>query len=334
MDKLRVIMIIESIIIVGLIIFFLHNYNTQSNLSNSQQSAYCDKHFYDNQVCLLSPTIHVGTSFLILNFEPLKEDMQNYLSYNNLNSSVSIYILNIRDGASFGINSQQSFEPASLNKLPIAIIILKKVESGKLSLDTLLPIRDQDRDSGSGNLYAANLTEMSIKDLLHYMLSESDNTAFKVLERQVTIDDLNNLSSYLDYYTKNINYSVINDPYQVTPKSTANIFLSLYFSTNLKPEDSELILSDLANTTNEEFYLNKYAGLPSNVIVADKYGEYYVGDKKFLHDCGILYIGDSRILYCIMTKDLGQEQASLVIGDMVNKIYNYVAEQKKINNIP
>jgi beta-lactamase class A len=336
MNKLKRVIVIETLIIIGLIISLLYAIYSNPNNPNNITTQYCDKHFYDSQVCLLSPTIYTGAiksnNLMILNLQPLKDDIQNYLNFRTLNSSVGLYILNMQDGVSFGINSNQAYEPASLNKLPIAIIILKKVEKGELSLDTILPIRYEDRDNRSGTLYSTDLNEMTVRDLLYYMLTESDNTAFRVLEEQVTVLDLHDLSSYLDYYTKDINYTTLNNTYQITPKSTANIFLSLYLSTDLKPEDSELILKDLTNTTYSGFDLENYSGLPSNITVADKYAQYYLGNEKFFHDCGIMYIQGSRTFYCVMTKNLDKEPASIVIGDIVNKVYNYIIQERQLKS--
>jgi len=41
-----------------------------------------------------------------------------------------------------------------------------------------------------------------------------------------------------------------------------------------------------------------------------------------------VYIDESRILYCIMTKDLSVEEATETIGTIVNQIYHYVKDTK------
>lgn len=312
------IILIEAIVIIILSIKII-------NLSSATQSvAYCDRHFYDNQVCLLSPRIYTGIlpsqNYMILNLDPLKSDIQNYIIANNLN--VSVYVVNLRDSAVFGINSNQTYRAISLNKLPAAMIILKKVEENKLSLDTPLIIKDSDRDNNSGTLYAQPIDELSVRDLIHYMLAESDNTAFNVLADQITMEDLENMSSYLDYYNDNAEGKKIEEFY-TTPKKTANIFISLYLSTVLKPEDSELILKELTNTS---FDINKYAGLPPDLVVAQKYGSYFDNDPRYFHSCGIMYAGDNRILYCIMSEGLDRGKAFDVVGTIVNKIYKFVSQ--------
>ena len=332
MNKAKVVIIIETMtIIILLVIIFLTI--TKSNPSTNNQQAYCEQHYYDDKECLLSARVYTNitpaNSFLILNFKPLNNDIKDYINNSNLN--LSIYILNLRDGASFGINSGEAYEPASLNKLPVAIIIMKKVEEGKLSLDTMLPITNDDRDNSSGSLYAEPISEISVKDLLYYMLSESDDTALWVLVKQINLEDLKHLSDYLNYYQQDINLTKgNNNVYQITAKSTGNLFISLYLSTELEPQDSEMILKMLTNTS---FNINKYANLPDNVTVAQKYGAYFTKDKKEFHSCGIIYVEDSRFFYCVMTKDLDKEKASQVVGTIVNKLYNFILEGKKVKSI-
>lgn len=326
------VIIIEAIIIIVLLII-IYFISAKHDPSNNNQESYCEKNYNDNTKCLLSPRVYTSilpaNSFLILNFKPLKEDVQSYIDKNKLN--LSVYVLNMRDGASFGINSGEAYEPASLNKLPVAIIIMKKIEEGKLSLDTMLPITDNDRDNSSGPLYALPINELSVKDLLYYMLTESDDTALWVLVNQITVEDLSHLSDYLNYYQEDINISKgNNNTYQITAKSTGNLFISLYLSTALEPQDSEMILKLLTNTS---FDINKYAALPNNVTVAQKYGAYFTKEKKEFHSCGIIYVDDSRFFYCVMTQDLDKEKASQTVGTIVNKLYNFILEGRKVKNI-
>ena len=324
MNRIKKTVIIEAIVII-LAAFLIERY-----VNNT-----CSSEYYQNdkgKTRLLSPRIYSGLlpseSFLVLNFEPLKKDVNNYITKNNMN--ISIYVLNMRDGASFGINEKEPIEALSLNKLPIAMIILEKVEKGELSLDTKLPITNEDRDILSGTLYAQQVNELSVKELLRYMLQESDNTALWVLLKQINLVELNKFTNYVGYYKNNMNYLESSDSFLVSAKTTSNLFISLYLSTVLKPENSELILSYLTNTT---FNVKKYAKLPDNVIVSQKYGEFYINNKNIFHSCGIMYIENSRIFYCIMTDGLQREKARDTVGILVNKIYNYVIKAKNIDEI-
>jgi beta-lactamase class A len=320
--NLKKAMIVETIIII-LLLMFIGSQMSKNAWAGKQQEKYK----------FISPRISKGVlepkSYLIFNFKPLELDIRNYIAEQKKEDpaqEIGVYVENMRDGASFGILANEGFEPASLNKLPIAIIIMKNIEQGKFTLATKLPITDDDRDTRTGVLYKTTLQEMAIQDLIELMLVESDNTAFRVLARQVTLQDLRDISRYLDYYNETVDteYPIQND-YAVTPRSTSHLFLSLYLSTILQPEHSEYLLSLLAHTT---FDINKEAHIPPEVVVAQKYGSYYVGTEQFFHSCGIMYLDETRIFYCVMTKDIEKDKATEIIGGIVHRIYTYTVQTR------
>lgn len=297
--------------------------------ASKNENLYCEKHYTDASKCLLSSRVYNSLiepkSFLILNFDPLRKDIQNYITNNNYN--ISIYVLNMRDSASFGINENTPFESASLSKLPIAMIIMKKIEEGELSLNTTISILDKNRDSKSGTLYSKPIDKLTIKELLTYMLTESDNTAYWTLSDYVTLKDLQKLTNYLNFYTSETNLMGV---YEITPKTTGNLFLSLYLSTVLKPEDSEFILSLLTHTI---FDIKSYAHLSNDTIISQKFGGVYAGNDLVFHNCGIMYVQDSRIFYCIMSRGLEMNNIANVFGTIVNKTYSYIINAKKLSTV-
>lgn len=295
-----------------------------SDLEKQQNSV--ELHYNE---ALVSPRISSGLlepkNYLILNLDPLKDSMDNYIRQNNLNASV--YVTNLRDGASFGINSNTPFEPASLNKLIFAMVIAKKIERHEypMDFDTMLEVRPEDRDSHAGILYKTASNEMSVKDLLYAMLSDSDNTAFNVLSREVTPEQIVTATNYFGFY--HVENGQINS-HQVTVRSVSNIFRSLYLSTFLETNYSEFILDSLANST---LNVKKYANLPNDVVVAHKYGNYYTNRERIFADCGIIYYGEKRFLYCIMIDGLDGDDAMSSIGEMVNGLFSYITTIDKEN---
>ena len=318
-NKLKTLILVESIIIVILAyLLIFNNYNPPSDLS------------IDEQKGLLSSRVYAGLlqpgNLLIFNLKPLQKDLEQYIKDRNIN--LSLYIVNLRDGVSMGISANKEFDPASLNKLPIAIIIMRKVELGQLTLNTKILIKAEYLDEDSGTLYRQGANELTVGELLHYMLAESDNTAFKTLISKVSFEEMTNLSDYLNYYNPSLESappSPDNNLFIVTPKSTYNLFMSLYLSTILKPQSSEYILSALTNTS---FDIKKFANLPEEVVVAQKYGRHYIGNLKLFHSCGIIYLKDSRFFYCVMTRDMDADKAQEATGEIVNKLYNYIIDLK------
>ena len=272
---------------------------------------------------LLSPRVYAGLlpskSFLILNFAPLREALNNYTLKNNYN--VSVYVVNLRDGASFGVNAGKGYPPASLNKIPLAILIMRKIENSDLTLGSRLTIHDEDRTNSFGNLYKTG-EKISTEVLLQRMLRDSDDTAFHVLRHEIDRRELDLLLDYSDYFSKE---SISAQEY-ITPRSVYALFSSLYLSTILEPEHSEYILTQLTNTV---FDIQSAAQLPKNVTIAQKFGYEYLQGEPYFHDCGIMYISDMRIFYCIMTKDLDRNKAAGIVGTIVHEIYQYVLETRK-----
>ncbi len=322
MHKLKLVAIFEAVIIVTLLIFLINSYKNKTDTNPTI-----------NKNGLLSTRIYSGLlppkSLLIENFNPLKEVIEAKITKSNPN--ISVYIVNLRDGASIGINERSGFPPASLNKIPIAILILKRVERGELSLDTMIEINDSDRTSPPGDLYKTKEKSLPLKVLLEKMIRDSDSTAFKVLRRNLDLKDINFFENYIDYYsndivsTGHVNLGTEGEDLTNT-KAIYNVFSSLYLSTLLKPENSEYILSLMTDTV---FDIKKLANLPEDVTVAQKFGTGEFNGERYFHSCGIIYINQSRIFYCIMTKDLDEDQTANTIGSIVYLTYEYVIKTRQ-----
>ena len=320
--KLKWVVLAESFIILVLLGVIANHY-LNDKVKNPQTSN------LKNDTKLLSARVYSGIlepkSLLIVNFDPLRKKLEEYTEKKN--GSISIYVVNLRDGASFAINEKRGYMPASLNKVPVAILIMRKIEKGELSFNTMLEIKDSDRTDSFGNLYNSRDKELPLQLVLEKALKESDNTAFNMLLRQIDTKESRFLLEYLDYHSKDIsiwhakNETIVLSNI-VTAKSVYNLFSSLYLSTVLEPEHSEYIISLLTDTI---FNIKKIADLPDNVTVAQKFAAEY-DNARIFHSCGILYIDNSRIFYCVMTEGLEQENAIKTIGYTVNLIYRYIKD--------
>ena len=259
-------------------------------------------------------------SFSVVNLRPMRETFEEYIRVNNLN--MSIYVENLRNGANMGIREKEGYTPASLNKLPLAILIMRKIENGELSLDTPLKIQENDRTDTSGDLYKDPVTELPLSAVLEKLLRESDNTAMNVLLHYVSSEDIQFMLDYygldltLDFVQIEKNYSNL-----LSPKIMATLFLSLYSSTILEPKNSQYLLSLMEHTT---FPIEDLAQLHPGTRVVHKFGERDIEGAPIFHDCGIIYDEESRLFYCIMTSGVPSEQAALHTATLVNGIDEYV----------
>lgn len=100
--------------------------------------------------------------------------------------TTSTYVVDLRSGQSI-TNHKVNKEhfAASLNKLPIAQLTLRDLQSGKLSYDQVLTWSAEDVRAGAGIYDQEGApTQATVKDLLYDMLNRSGNTSVRILVNQ------------------------------------------------------------------------------------------------------------------------------------------------------
>jgi hypothetical protein len=104
---------------------------------------------------------------------------------------VGIYIKDLETGRTWDYNSGRKFPSASLIKLPIMAAVFEKIRAGQLSLDTQIKLTRGYRVGGSGSLkWVRDGTSLSVMEIVYKMITESDNTATKMLIDSVGMDYL------------------------------------------------------------------------------------------------------------------------------------------------
>ena len=306
---------VETIALIILFLILFNNNNSFNSVSEVNRSG------------LLSPRVYEGIlepqSYLIVNYAPLQRELQHYVSRQN--GTISVYVVNLRDGATLGIDANRGFAPGSLGKVPVAILIMKKVEEGKLSMDTLIDIDDADRVEYSSTLYNTSEKKLPLHILIEKMLQGSDNTAFKILLRHIEEEDNNLLLNYWGFFNPE-SASPATPGSLISSRSVYGVFSSLYLSTILEPQDSEYLLGLMADSV---FNLGKIAQIPADVRIAQKYSAWEQGNITVFHSCGIIYPGEMKIFFCVMTEGFTEKDAVTHVATIVNRIYGYSMETRK-----
>lgn len=95
---------------------------------------------------------------------------------------VAIYLKDLRTGRTWARHPDDLFPAASLIKVPVLIAAFYKIRDGQLMLDERLQITRRNRVGGSGSLkWRPDGTRLTVRELLVYMINESDNTATQML---------------------------------------------------------------------------------------------------------------------------------------------------------
>lgn len=159
----------------------------------------------------------------------------------------------------------------------------------------------------------------SVEDLLFRSIAYSDNEAYFMLvgyaQAQFGTDAL------LDFLQRLGVITVSGDPDNiVSVRGYSSIFRLLYNASLLNQDSSERVLKWLAASTFREGLV---AGVPSDVRVAHKFGEFSLPDAKLfqLHDCGVVYYPENPYLLCIMTRGQDVQALAGIIAEISRQVY-------------
>lgn len=271
------------------------------------------------------PLIDISRSFIpqehfIVNLQPLRDDLRKIVQENG-QDSISIYFEFLNTGANIAINSDFKIWPASLVKVPLAMAVMKKIEKGDWSENNELVVMKDDRDPEWGELYKNPIgTRFTIQFLLKELLTNSDNTAFRILYRNLSIDELQEVIREVGLE------ELFDEEGKISSKEYSRLFRALYISSYLKRESSQKILQWLSETSYDE-YLGQT--LPNEIIFSHKIGENE--NVNALLDSGIVYVPDRPYLITVMidSKNMGREKALEVMRKISDNSYQYIATYEK-----
>ncbi len=97
----------------------------------------------------------------------------------NFGGDIGIYVKDLETGAEFGINADTVFPTASMVKIPILIKTFDKIEQGELDYQMEVKYGPEPDYEYSGDIISNLLpgTEVALSELIHLMMTTSNNTA-------------------------------------------------------------------------------------------------------------------------------------------------------------
>ena len=238
---------------------------------------------------------------------------------------IALYFRDLHHGSRFAIRANEKFEPVSLLKLPIMMVILHEADRHLAFLDERLTYEKEDSYrfiTGSLENTLQLHSSYTIRELLEKMIQYSDNSSAKLLLQK--IDDLGlleNSNTFADFGTmKLLTSGELDNTHLIL---LVNIFVALYNANYLSKDLSQLALNILTHTN---FETGIVGGVPADIRVAHKYG-IRVGStlqENELHDCGTVYHPSTPYVLCILTAGADPATASAAIRDISKIIYENV----------
>jgi hypothetical protein len=278
-----------------------------------------------DQYPLIDPARHfIPQSHYIVNIQPLRENIRAKSKELSAKYGLknSIYIEFLNTGANISINPDEYIWPASLTKLPLALAVMKKIENNVWTLNNELVLMLGDADNKSGNpddLYSKPIgTRFKIEYLLEKLLIDSDNTAYNILLRNVTEDELGLV--ILELGAANL----FTQDGKISAKEYSRVLRSLYTASFLTRQNSQKILTWLDNASFNDFIsydIHQYVQLPH------KYG-IHIPNNAF-SDSGIVYVPNRPYIISIMVEGDRSLSSEVVRGQVEEFMRDVSAEAYK-----
>jgi beta-lactamase class A len=201
--------------------------------------------------------------------------------------------------------------------VPSALVAMKKVEKGEWKMGSQLVLFEEDKDSRYGNLYEQPVgTRFTIGELLEALLKESDNTAHRILMRNLSETELDELRDAIGLN------DLFNEKQEVSAKEYSRLFRALYNSSFLNRKGSQQVLDWLTQTP---FTHMLPSGMPKDTILSHKIGEDDV-EKNYL-DSGIAYLPNRPYLITVMIKGHSQGEAEGIMKKISRAAYGYIEKR-------
>jgi len=258
---------------------------------------------------------------------------------------VGVSVLNLEDRDTVNYNGNSRLVMQSVMKLPIAMAVLHLVDIGKVSLTQTIHIKKKDLPKTYSPLrdkYPDGNVDISISDLLGYMVSQSDNDACDIL-----INFLGGPDQVEDYLTMTLKLKGINIEateadmgkdwnVQYTnwckPKAMINLIDAFYTGKALMPASRDFLYKIMTETTTSPGRIKGL--LPAGTVVAHKTGSSdtnAAGVTAGTNDVGIITLPNGKhvaIAVFITNSNADAATRDAVVAKIAKAVYDYQLTKK------
>lgn len=237
---------------------------------------------------------------------PFKREVEGLvgdLTGAGLVGTMAVYYRDLADGPWFGINEEMRFSAASLMKVPVMVLWMKRAERDPAVLRRRMVFDERTYAGPPQATPPAKTLEdgvsYPVEELLERMLRYSDNRAAGLLFADLRSEEIEEVLTSMDATSEAGPQGNL-----VSAHGYSGFLRILYNAAYLNKAMSERALELLSH---EDFPLGIVAGVPPGVVVASKFGEEVGPSSVELHEFGIVYHPRGPYLLGVMTR--GRELA-------------------------
>jgi len=281
--------------------------------------------------------------------ERLRTQIQRVLR--NVDGQVGVAVKHLESGQSLDVNGSVLFPMASTFKVPVLVELLSQVKEGRYSLDDEISVQKSDQHVGSGmisSLTAPGIT-LSVRNMAHFMMMISDNSAADILLEKTGPANINARLKSLGITGISVNRScqkliadlqallsgartreqrkaalvrfAENTEDEATPLAMNMLLEKIYKKEIADPDLSSLAMQIMLKCETGEKRIK--GELPPGTSVAHKTGTL----SGTVDDCGIIYLPDGmgHVAVSIMSKEFTTDTGDVedLIAKIARSVYDY-----------
>lgn len=253
---------------------------------------------------------------------------------------IGVGIIHVQKKDTMLFNNNYLFPMQSVYKFPIAAAVIEKMSKGEFGCDKKIKIKKdlilENTHSPLRDKYGVKDMELSVCDLLSFMVTESDNNACDIILKKIVspkkvnkfvkslgVDSINIISTEAQMHA---NPDLAYDNYS-TPLAMCNLLYKIFYTDvliNMSRDYLKVLMFSKTDTR-----LRKY--LPEDVLFYHKTGTGPTNPKgviQSVNDVGIMEIDkNNHIIMSVFMRDIDitYEQAEEImakIGEIVYKTYS------------
>jgi beta-lactamase class A len=297
-------------------------YENDSKNALDQYRVCEDKVIRNKNYKFTSPILYIENECESPSLNPLKSSLQNVIDQYIANQKIhtaSIFLKKFNTNESLLINNTEKYAPGSLLKISIMIAILKMSEKDNELLNKKITFIQTSKNNKVQTIVSNSIKigqSYSIKELLKYMIVYSDNNAASLIAKNIDGNIIKSLFSDIGLNVPDLNS---NDLF-LNINELSFFMRVIYNGSYLTNANSEFALELLSHGDYKNGLLKD---IPSDIIVAHKFGESGNEVEKQLHETGIIYANNNPYLITVMTKGNNRDELAYFISEISKTVYQY-----------
>lgn len=257
-----------------------------------------------------------------------------------VDGSIGVALKHIENGDTLSYNGKQHFPMQSVYKVHLGIAVLKMIDQGKLSLNQKIRITQSDLLQNSWSPIAEKFpngnVELTVRELLSYSISQSDNSACDILFRLVggpaVVEKLMHRTGVEEVsikYTEAEMHKDWNAQYSnsTTPLAMVKLLDLIQRQRVLRAETNTFLINTMSETVTGQKRIK--GALPGGVMVAHKTGMSGLseeGVRGAINDVGIITLPNGThlaIAFFVSNTKTEDEKVEAMMAAVSRLAYDY-----------